>query len=258
MAEETIKVYVDGSYLNGAVGYGAVALKEAEVLREFSGPVVAEGAEAARNVTGELVAVGHALKWCQKQGFRRVELYFDYKGIEKWATGAWKAKQPLTQRYKAFMEQLQNAGLQVSFRKVKAHSGDYWNEYVDQLAKAGAAKAPAATTGKSESRQTAAKTAQAASGGASKLEEVGHLLEAWFQQEGLPFRFEGVKNQMFARLALYAFETQQGKPRGYFDLYHTRKKPWHPRLHGFQDSHQERLTAAAWEAFRNQYPERLS
>lgn len=130
------KAYVDGSWVAGKIGYGAVILNDAnEVVVQYSGPVPEDYAAGTRQVAGELVATGKVVQWCQANGIREVAIFFDYMGIQEWATGAWKAKLPLTQRYRDFMRQ---CGIKVHFNKVKAHTGDYWNDYADRLAKQGA------------------------------------------------------------------------------------------------------------------------
>jgi ribonuclease HI len=64
-----------------------------------------------------------------------VTLYFDYQGLESWATGAWRAKLPFTQLY---AQTVNTSGITIHWSKVKAHSGNPENEIVDQLAKEGA------------------------------------------------------------------------------------------------------------------------
>ena len=70
----------------------------------------------------------------QKYSFGCVVIHYDYEGIEKWATGVWSAKNPHTKKYAAFMKRMQEK-IEVIFQKVKAHSGDFYNERVDKLAK---------------------------------------------------------------------------------------------------------------------------
>ena len=63
-----------------------------------------------------------------------VGICFDYEGIEKWCTGAWKANKTGTIAYREFY---QKACTQVNIRfvKVKGHSGDKYNDLADKLAK---------------------------------------------------------------------------------------------------------------------------
>lgn len=130
-----IHIYVDGSFLDGSVGFGAVAVQGENILWESSGSVPGEEAGSTRQVAGELKAVMESFEWCKAQGILETSVYYDYEGIEKWATGAWKANKTVTQQYKQYIEQLD---IQVTWVKVDAHTGDRWNEYADNLAKQGA------------------------------------------------------------------------------------------------------------------------
>lgn len=57
------------------------------------------------------------------------EIYYDYSGIEQWAKGAWKAKNPYTKAYANYMKNYTG-----KFIKVVGHSGDKYNNMVDRLA----------------------------------------------------------------------------------------------------------------------------
>jgi ribonuclease HI len=138
---ERISVYVDGSYIKESVGYGAVVVKDGKILWETQGHVDPDVAGSTRQVAGELAAVRESLEWCMSNGISSVTIFYDYEGIEKWATGGWKAKKTITQEYKDYINAV---SVDVEWVKVAAHTGDKWNEHADQLAKAGAlAKAPA-------------------------------------------------------------------------------------------------------------------
>src|ERR1700754_3142482 len=129
------QMYVDGSYLNSATGYGVVILKDGAVVAEQCGPVPSTEVNGTRQVAGELRAVEAGLVWCQQNSISEIEIFYDYYGVEKWATGAWKANQPLTQAYGRLVRQ---SGVRIKWRKVAAHTGDRWNDRADALAKKGA------------------------------------------------------------------------------------------------------------------------
>lgn len=57
-----------------------------------------------------------AVKWCDKNGYSAIEICYDYLGIEKWATGEWKAKNSLTKKYADFMKENSDK-LNISFKK---------------------------------------------------------------------------------------------------------------------------------------------
>ncbi len=89
-----------------------------------------------RNVGGELLATIYALKYALSLGMKEVTICHDYQGIASWADGSWQAKQDITKRYAAFVEQIiKKEGLQVQFQKISAHTGVKFNERADQLAK---------------------------------------------------------------------------------------------------------------------------
>ena len=128
--------YVDGSF-DAAIGkyaFGCVILTpDGDIIKE-SGNGDNPESLAIRNVAGEMLGAMTAVRWAIQNGYDNLELRYDYEGIEKWATGVWKAKNTLTQKYAEYMQRQQNH-IKISFRKVKAHSGDYYNEEADKLAK---------------------------------------------------------------------------------------------------------------------------
>ena len=132
-----IIAYVDGSFevSLGRYAYGCVILTpEGEIIRESGGGDNPESA-ALRNVTGEMLGSMFAVQWCIKHGYQAVDIRYDYMGIEMWATGGWKAKNELTQKYAEYMQR--NAKrVKITFKKIAAHTGNKYNEEADQLAKA--------------------------------------------------------------------------------------------------------------------------
>ena len=56
------------------------------------------------------------------------------KVFEKWATGLWKANKEQTQNYVKTINDMKKK-IDIYFQKVLAHSGDYYNEVADGLAK---------------------------------------------------------------------------------------------------------------------------
>lgn len=131
-----IVAYVDGSFdaKKSVYAFGCVLLtSEGEIIRESGNGNNPESA-ALRNVTGEMLGSMYAVKWCEVNGYGAVEICYDYTGIEMWATGAWKAKNDLTQKYAAFMKEHRKK-MQITFRKIAAHTGNQYNEEADKLAK---------------------------------------------------------------------------------------------------------------------------
>ena len=135
--EKILTAYVDGSF-NEALGryaFGCVLLTPEGKVVEKSGNGNRPDCLAIRNVAGEMIGAMFAVRWGIRNGYDSIDIYYDYEGIEKWAVGAWKTKNELTQKYAAFMKEQQEF-IQIGFHKVKAHSGNEYNEKADKLAKA--------------------------------------------------------------------------------------------------------------------------
>ena len=90
---------------------------------------------AANNIEAELYAVENAIEHALQGSYTVLEIRYDLEGIERWATGAWKAKKPSTQDYVEIIKDARAKGLLIIFKKVKAHSGVQYNELADGLAK---------------------------------------------------------------------------------------------------------------------------
>ncbi len=134
--ESTLTAYVDGSFdpSIGKYAFGCILLTpDGEIIRK-SGNGQDPESLAIRNVAGEMLGAMYAVQWAINHGYPSLTIYYDYEGIAKWAKGDWKAKNKRTQQYAEFMNG-KRSYIQLSFQKVKAHSGDHHNEEVDKLAK---------------------------------------------------------------------------------------------------------------------------
>lgn len=134
--ENMVIAYVDGSFEKniGRYAFGCVILTpDGQEIRK-SGSGSDPAGVAIRNVAGEMLGSMTAVNWAIENKYPAVEIRYDYEGVEKWVTGVWRAKTPLTSKYAAHM---QEAGKKVgiSFCKIAAHTGNHYNEEADQLAK---------------------------------------------------------------------------------------------------------------------------
>lgn len=130
--------YVDGSYEHSIQRYafGCVFILPDDTVYVENGSGDNPDTAQLRNVSGEMLGAMFAVRWAIKNGFSRIELRYDYEGIEKWVTGAWKSKTELTQKYAAAMRRWMGS-IQIRFTKVAAHTNVYYNELADHLAKDG-------------------------------------------------------------------------------------------------------------------------
>lgn len=220
------EIYVDGSFSGDGVGYGVVILRDGQVQQEISGQT---SYVESRQVGGEIVAVMEAVKWCADHNVTTATVYYDFENLERWATGEYRANTAISQKYVAT---LRASGVDVTWRKVRSHTGVYWNERADQLAKQGA---------------IGTKTTQlptlnaAASDPLVALEERCRAFMDYLTEQGISSDWKGIINQQHGRIAVLG---------GIFDLYNTPKKPFHPYLHDFANQIEHQRIALLWETFR--------
>lgn len=132
---DIVSVYVDGSYdeISRMFSYGIVFIINNEQI-VFSKALSNKDLAGMRNVAGEIKGSENAMRYCIENNIKKLNLYYDYEGIEKWCTEEWKATKKGTQQYRDYYNQIKNR-LNINFIKVKAHSGNKYNELADNLAK---------------------------------------------------------------------------------------------------------------------------
>lgn len=135
-SEDALVAYVDGSYnvATKEFSYGMVLLEAGEVIAKKCEKSNDASLAAMRNVAGEIKGAEAAMRYAKEHDRKELVIYHDYEGIAKWCLGEWKANKEGTKAYKAFYDAVSRQ-IQITFVKVKGHSGDTYNEMVDQLAK---------------------------------------------------------------------------------------------------------------------------
>lgn len=134
---ETCSTYafVDGSFNKAShtYGYGGFLVTDNEKYVLQGADNDAEMA-TMRNVAGEIKGAEAAVKKAIELGIKELVIYYDYMGIEMWATGAWKRNKAGTIAYHDYIMSVRER-IKLTFVKVKGHSGVEGNEEADKLAK---------------------------------------------------------------------------------------------------------------------------
>ena len=221
LSNEGYQAYVDGSYINGFVGYGAVILHQDQEIKRFWGSV--EHDVEQRQVVGELQATMQVLVWCEENNIMDIEIFYDYEGIQKWAAGEWRANNAVTQHYQ---QTVQASPVSVTWRKVKSHTGVRWNDVVDELAKQGA--------------QAQSRDAAQPDDPVIVLEQKALGFVTFLASQNIEAEYTQIYNEQYARIIVQ---------RGYFDLYNTRKRPMSPYIHNFKNDTLQKHIEQLWQQF---------
>lgn len=127
--------FVDGSFNaeTSVYGYGGF-LVAGEKRYELTGSGSEPEMASMRNVAGEILGSTKAMELAVSLGIRELTIYYDYMGIEMWATGRWKRNKAGTIAYHSYVQSIRDE-IVLHFVKVKGHSGVEGNEEADRLAK---------------------------------------------------------------------------------------------------------------------------
>ena len=125
--------YVDGSYnkYKKIYGYGGIFF-DGEQTHTMHGHGNEPDMVSMRNVAGKIEGAMAAIRYAKEHDIKEFIMYYDYSGIEQWATGRWSANKTGTQKYQKYV---QECGIKIHFKKIKGHSGNTGNEIADNLAK---------------------------------------------------------------------------------------------------------------------------
>lgn len=130
------KIYVDGSYDSESerysYGYVIVPPEGKKIKRKGIG--TDNQFVSQRNVAGELLGTEKAINEAIELGYAKIIIFHDYEGIARWADGSWRANSGAALNYVSFLRSKREK-IDISFIKVKGHSGDPLNELADRLAK---------------------------------------------------------------------------------------------------------------------------
>lgn len=134
---EILKIYIDGSYdeIKKKSGWAFCIVDNFKILHKGFG-ICIETQNDTRQVLAEIYALYKAILFLVEKDIKKALIYYDYKGIENWIKGIWKVKnKEIADIVDRINEEIKNNRIEISFVKIASHTGDYFNELVDKMAK---------------------------------------------------------------------------------------------------------------------------
>lgn len=135
--KDCMHIYVDGSYNMDTkkYSYGIVAVKEDIIEYIDSGVGNSNSDNNIRQIAGELKGAVKGVEYALISGEKKVVIFHDYAGICYHATGEWERREESSKEYYNKMQELMKKGIEIIFVKVDSHTGDLFNELVDEKCK---------------------------------------------------------------------------------------------------------------------------
>ncbi len=129
------KAYIDGSFnkLNNEYSFGGVLIidnKEYHFKKKYE----ADMYSIYHNVAGEIKGAGYIINHAINLGIKKLHIFYDYIGIEKWWDYSWKANSKIGVIYQEFAKNNHDK-IEIVFHKIKSHTNNKYNDMADFLAK---------------------------------------------------------------------------------------------------------------------------
>jgi ribonuclease HI len=134
--EDCLHIYVDGSY-NASTerySYGLVAVKNNIVEYIDSASATDSSKSNIRQIAGELEGAIKGVEYALSRSEKKVVIFHDYEGVSHHATGFWERREQSSVEYYNRMNELIKV-IEIVFVKVDSHTGDLFNELVDEKCK---------------------------------------------------------------------------------------------------------------------------
>lgn len=133
--------YVDGSFNSSSFeyGYAFVVVCNDVVEHIENGGGKYDSKNSIRQIAGELKAAVKAAEYAKTKALSKLIIVHDYVGVCYHATGQWERKDESSKKYyERINEIINSSNLELKFLKVDSHTGDLFNEVVDEFAKSAA------------------------------------------------------------------------------------------------------------------------
>lgn len=133
--EKQVIAFVDGSFSDkiSKYSFGVVLLynnKEQYLYNSYNDEIGLK----YNNFSGEIRATKEAILWSIDKEFDKIIIFHDYEGIQKFASGEYKARNEISIDYYNFIIESRKK-ITIEFISIESHSGIVYNDKADKLAK---------------------------------------------------------------------------------------------------------------------------
>ncbi len=125
------ELFVDGSFREGIAAYAFALIDNNSIIHSSAGVLTEKETAGTNQIAGELEAIIKGLEWCRENNYKEVKVCHDLINSQKWASGEFKANNAVTKRYVNFIK---TCHIGIRWKKIQAHTGVEFNEFVDRLA----------------------------------------------------------------------------------------------------------------------------
>lgn len=139
--KDKVHAYVDGSFneKEGKYSYGVVVVENDVIIHIENGCAEDDKQKSIRQIAGELKGAIKSLEYAANNNIKDIVIVHDYVGVCYHATGFWQRKEESSKKYyEDFNNFTKSNNINVTFLKVDSHTGDLYNEIVDEFAKVAA------------------------------------------------------------------------------------------------------------------------
>lgn len=135
--DNRLVAFTDGGYSgkNKICGYGVYIIKPHETSPiEISDIVKTDRFIHSNNIGPEVMAVISAFDWALSNGYDKITIFHDFKGIGEWGVGNWNANSEIAIWFVKKINEKYKDLLDIKYIWVPGHKGIEFNEVADRLA----------------------------------------------------------------------------------------------------------------------------
>lgn len=106
-----------GDKKTGYYTFGSVVIENGRMIQRMTHGGNIKKYAQNYNITGEILGTIKTIEYAIEKGYKEICIYYSLEGIDKWATGIWKARLPITKLYRRKIKEYQKK-ITLDFRNI--------------------------------------------------------------------------------------------------------------------------------------------